>query len=93
FFVDTATKKTIKEELFYSIERDKVDGNIKKASLKNIIELIKRQNIPFLEIIKNPDFGTSYKFDSTCHPYEVEISKISNEHGGQEFTIKILLYK
>jgi hypothetical protein len=92
FFVDTSTKQTIKEELYYSFERERTGGNITKTDLKKIFEIIRNQSVPFLEAPQDLDFGKTYKLTSVCYRYQIEISKVKEEYpykSRDELAIKI----
>jgi hypothetical protein len=94
FFVDTTIKRTIKEQAYFNIERSKKDGDISKGDLANIFGVIKKYIVPFFMIDLDADFEISRKYDSKCHPYTLEISKVVDEYGdssSRQFTLIITL--
>src|SRR5450432_808176 len=94
FFVDTLKKKTIKEQIYFNIERPTEDGKISRSDLKQIFELIRKNTVPFFLIIKDAEFGFSRKYYSACSPYVLAISKVEDEYkdkSSQQFSVTISL--
>jgi hypothetical protein len=80
FFIDTATKETVKQELHVHVEYGAEYGNISEGDLKRILLFIKNNNLPFLLPPQNPIAGSSYKDTSPCCSYDLNISTLKNKY-------------
>jgi len=95
FFVDTAKKETVKQELYVNIEYGAEHGNITEADLERVLLYLKNNNLPFLTLPKGPSTGSSYKNVSLCCTYDLNISALKDNPASseKEFVVTVSIVK
>jgi hypothetical protein len=92
FIIDTSTGHIVKHSISYIVTHRLDKGNLKKASVEEILHIIKQENLPFLTKLPTVKFGERQTFTSSCGTAYITVSapeKLGTDQEEMDITIKL----